>query len=62
METNNNKKFQIVRIAGNGKMELLGTCQDKHTADTWVLGYIAGGGITRKGKSETAPRVEVWPV
>jgi len=55
-------KFQIVRISGKNVMTILGTCSDKETAEVWVSGYIAGGGITRKGKSEAAPRVEIWTV
>lgn len=54
--------FQIVKINSKGIVTVLANVTDRDTADVWVMGYVAGGGVSRKGKAESASTVEVWEV
>lgn len=59
----NNTVFQIVKISGKNVVTVLfADCPNRDTADVWVDGYISGGGVSKRGKSEVTPRVEVWEV
>lgn len=56
----NNNRFRVVKISGKDVVTVLDTFDSREVAELWMDGFIRGGGITRKGKSEKEPTCEVW--